>query len=112
LTGSNLREGYYEVEAEGEQCSFCPNDDVLYPHRKFPIFGLEIECWQMQAFFDRVRYSVNSANCRLAQSFNHMCGCTGVGYAGASTDAKKAALVWLPRVMAILSIMVRPSLFK
>lgn len=78
----------------------------MYPHRKFPMFGNEIECWQMQAFFERIKYSDDSLNCRLAQSFNHICGCEGSGYAGANTDAKKAALVWLPRIMAILSILV------
>ena len=107
LTGSNLVEGHLAVQTGDEQCSFCPNDDVLYPHRTFALFGSQIECWQMQAFFERIKYSVDSVNCRLAQSFNHICGCTGSGYAGAGTDAKKAALVWLPRVMAILSIMVR-----
>jgi hypothetical protein len=85
---------------------FYPDDDVMYPHRKFPMFGSEIECWQMQAFFERIKYSDDSLNCRLAQSFNHICGCEGSGYAGANTDAKKAALVWLPRIMAILSILV------
>lgn len=85
------------------------DDDVLYPHREFYMFGAELECWQMQSFFERIKYSENSLNCRLAQSFNYICGCNGSGYAGASTDAKKAALVWMPRIMAILSIMVSQS---
>lgn len=89
------------------QCSFCPGNDVLYPNRIFGMFGFgsEVECWQMQAFFQRIKYSEDSVNCRLAQSYNYVCGCEGTGYAGADTNAKPAALVWLPRVMAILSIM-------
>lgn len=40
---------------------------------------------------------------QLAQMFNYQCGCTGPGYAGANTSAKRTALIWLPRTMAILS---------
>jgi hypothetical protein len=32
--------------------------------------------------------------------------CQGVGYAGANTQTKLNALVWMPRVSAILSMMV------
>lgn len=96
------------AEEDGEpQCHFCSDDNIPYPNRKFPMFGTEIECWQMQAFFGRNKYAEDSLNCRLAQSFNHICGCEGTGYAGADTDAKKATLVWLPRMMALLSIVVR-----
>ncbi|KAL3779349.1 hypothetical protein HJC23_007479 [Cyclotella cryptica] len=105
LTGSNLMGGSLDIDAGHAQCSFCPNNDVLYRHRKVPLFGTEISCWQMQAFFQRIKYSEDSVNCKLSQSFNHICGCTGTEYAGANSTAKQAALVWLPRVMAVLSIM-------
>ena len=60
----------------------------------------------MQSFFERLEVHQDSQNCQFAQSFNYICGCEGTGYAGASTKAKQAALVWLPRVMALLSLMV------
>lgn len=45
----------------------------------------------------------DSQVCRLAQSFNDICGCYGTGYGGASTQSKQAALVWAPRNAAIMS---------
>ena len=83
----------------------------MYRHREFPLFADGIECWQMQAFFDRVQYSVDSVNCQLAHAFNYICGCESRGYAGADTDAKRAALVWVPRISAILSILVSTLYF-
>ena len=41
---------------------------------------------------------------QLALGFNYICGCEGPGYVGANTQAKRLALVWMPRVSAILSI--------
>lgn len=42
--------------------------------------------------------------CQLAQMFNYQCGCAGPGYGGANTDPKRAAFVWVPRAMALLSM--------
>jgi hypothetical protein len=60
----------------------------------------------MQAFFNRLEVHKDSGNCRLAQTLNYICGCEGPGYVGANTQAKKNALVWLPRISAILSFLV------
>jgi hypothetical protein len=64
----------------------------------------------VQTFFKRMEIHKDSPNCRLVQSENYMCGCQGTGYAGANTHKKQVALVWLPRISAVLSIAVS-SLF-
>mmetsp|Transcript_12998 Transcript_12998/g.25311 ORF Transcript_12998/g.25311 Transcript_12998/m.25311 type:complete len:832 (+) Transcript_12998:115-2610(+) len=94
----------FDVAHGDEKCHFCPNYDVRYPDRLFPLFGDNITCWQMQAFYESVDIDKNSQNCALAQKMNYICGCEGLGYAGASTESKQALLVWLPRAMAILSM--------
>ena len=87
-----------------EKCRFCPENDILYPDKEFPLFGNNIKCWQIQKFFDSVDVNADARNCQLAQMNNYVCGCNGSGYLGASSDTKKKVLAWLPRVMAILSI--------
>ena len=57
-------------------------------------------------FFTKLEVHKDSQNCRLAQSVNFICGCTGTGYAGANTTTKQVVLAWLPRVSGILSMMV------
>jgi len=95
---------HFGIEDPSDKCLFCPNYDLKYPERIVPLFGDNIQCWQMQAFYEYVDVSKNSQNCQLAQSMNYICGCGGVGYAGANTDVKKEVLVWMPRAMAMLSI--------
>lgn len=87
-----------------EKCRFCPNNDVLYPDKDFPLFGEDVKCWMVQKFFDSVDVKEDSRNCELAQMMNYVCGCTGSGYLGANTLTKKRVLAWLPRVMAIMSL--------
>lgn len=93
----------FGVESNAERCDFCPENDILYPEREFPLFGEGIKCWQVQKFFQTVEVSSDSENCRLAKMMNHVCGCAGSGYAGASNETKQIVLAWLPRMMAILS---------
>lgn len=95
----------FGVDKKEDQCSFCPDNDITYEYREryVPLFGENITCWNMQAFFERFEVDEDSENCQLAQSMNYICGCKGSGYAGADTEAKRNALVWVPRVMAILS---------
>ena len=87
-----------------EKCRFCPENDVLFPDKEFPLFGKGVKCWHVQKFFDSVDVNADARNCQLAQMMNYVCGCAGPGYSGASTDTKKAVLAWLPRTMALLSI--------
>lgn len=96
----------FGVEKKQDQCNFCPNQEVLYPDRRVPLFGPNVTCLNMQAFFDQVQVHKDSQNCKLALKMNYLCGCEGPGYAGANSIAKKSALVWLPRLSAILSLMV------
>ena len=77
-----------------------------YGERNLPLFGETVTCTMVRQFFDVMEVDKNSRNCRLAQSVNYICGCEGTGYAGANTEAKQKALVWMPRVSAVLSIMV------
>lgn len=95
----------FGVENKNDQCEFCPEHDVKYPDREVPFFGGGVMCWQMQSFFSRIEIPKDSQNCQLAQMMNYICGCEGPGYGGASTIAKRKVLVWLPRVMAFLSLL-------
>ena len=96
----------FGVEDDADRCYFCPENDVKYPNREVPFFGGGIMCWQMQSFFNRIEIHVDSQNCQLAQMMNYICGCEGPGYGGASNSTRKKVLVWLPRVMAFLSLLV------
>ena len=53
-----------------ENCRFCPNNDVLYPDKEFPLFGEGVTCWMVQKFFDSVDVNTNARNCELAQMMN------------------------------------------
>lgn len=45
----------FGLKNEGdENCRFCPENDVLYPDKEFPLFGEGITCWMVQKFFDSV----------------------------------------------------------
>ena len=85
---------------------------MQFPERKVPLFGENITCDKVYAFFNRMEVHKDSQNCRLAQSVNYICGCEGTGYAGANSTTKQTVLVWLPRVSGILSLMVSIALFN
>jgi hypothetical protein len=103
---SDLTKFQFGIESEEERCIFCPQNDLQFPNRTISLFGDNITCDQMESFFQRLPVPQNSSNCKLAQSMNYICGCGGIGYAGAKTHTKQSVLVWLPRVAAILSLMV------
>eukprot|EP00804_Cyclotella_cryptica_P028422 CCRYP_014205-RB/>CCRYP_014205-RB protein AED:0.05 eAED:0.05 QI:64/1/1/1/0.25/0.6/5/1414/604 len=94
----------FGVEDKADQCYFCPNNDVQYLQKFVPLFGANITCWMVQTFFKRMEVHKDSPNCRLVQSMNYMCGCSGTGYAGANTHTKQVVLVWVPRVAAMFSM--------
>ena len=72
------------------------------------MFGTDVECWAVAEFYRSVNVEANTAECDSVRSFNYICGCSdSPGYAGADSDARKTALVWFPRVGAILSMLVR-----
>jgi hypothetical protein len=108
--GDTITEFEFGITDPSNRCLFCPQDDMKYPDRVVPFFssdGKEIKCWQVQNFFSQIDIDKKSDNCQLSQSQNYICGCTGAGYAGANTQTKRNALVWMPRVAAVLSILVR-----
>ena len=70
----------------------------------FPFLGEATTCYKMNQFFLSYRIAKEDPNCRLAENFNSvLCGCEGSGYAGANSQAKRTALVWIPRMSALLS---------
>ena len=74
------------------------------------MFGSDVECWRVAEFYRSLNIDADSSSCSSARSFNYICGCSDTpGYAGANSDARRKALVWFPRVGAILSILVRDS---
>ena len=75
------------------------------------MFGSGVECWAVAEFYRSLNIEADSDVCESARSFNYICGCSDtLGYAGANTKTKQVALAWLPRVGAILSILVRDTL--
>jgi hypothetical protein len=103
---SDLTKFQFGIESEKERCIFCPQSDLQFPDRTISLFGENITCYQMETFFQRLPVPKDSSNCQLAQSMNYICGCGGIGYAGAKTNTKQVILAWLPRVAAILSLLV------
>jgi hypothetical protein len=95
----------FGVENEDDRCIFCPAYDMQYPERIVPLFGENVKCWQLESFFNKLPVPKKSRNCELSLTMNFICGCEGSGYAGAGTTAKQKALVWMPRVSAILSML-------
>ena len=69
----------FGVDVNAGQCRFCPENDVQYPERDFPLFGEGIKCWQVQKFFETVEVNSDAINCRLSQMMNYVCGCQGPG---------------------------------
>lgn len=105
-----------EQEEAVEPCQFCNTTtastcssvdrwDMLYPERTISMFGIDVECWAVAEFYRSVIIEAGTAECESVRSFNYICGCSdSPGYAGANSEAKKNALVWLPRVGAFLSM--------
>ena len=76
------------------------------------MFGTDVECWAVAEFYRSVNIEANTIECDSVRSFNYICGCSdSEGYAGANSDSKRMALVWLPRVGAIFSMLVRGSYY-
>lgn len=87
-------------------CNFCPGRlDKAYNDRVIPFMGEDATCFNVDRFFQNAYVAETNPNCKLALGFNYICGCEGPGYAGADTQAKRRALVWVPRTSAILSLL-------
>jgi len=89
----------------GVVCDFCPSGVKSELSDRFiPLFGAaNITCAMADQFFRDYEIDATGASCEAAMAFNYMCGCEGHGYLGADTESKRNALVWLPRVSAIIS---------
>lgn len=75
------------------------------------MWGDPVECWQVAEFYRGVNIEADTDYCKSARTMNYICGCEDTsGYGGANSEAKRMALAWIPRVGAILSILVRGSL--
>ena len=76
------------------------------------LFGNTYECWRVAQFYKNLPIEANSPECESIRQKNYICGCSdSAGYAGANTEAKQIALAWLPRIGAILSILVSDNGF-
>jgi len=122
FTFDDVTEGFSSTKEEIENpCSFCAEKngtqsttcsdvdrwDMEYPKRTLRLFGTrDIECWAVADFYRSLNINADSPYCESARRFNYVCGCSdSVGYAGADSKAKRSALVWMPRIGAILSIL-------
>jgi hypothetical protein len=89
-------------------CDFCPGEDVAFPDKKVRIAATVIDvvptCSQIDAAL--TQFENGSDFCSLAKVVNFICGCQGGEriYFGAETQGKKAALVWVSRISAALSL--------
>jgi hypothetical protein len=55
---------------EEDSCIFCPEYDMIYPDRIVPLFGENITCWRLEAFFNKLPVVQKSRNCELAKALN------------------------------------------
>jgi len=105
-----------ESAQDGEpRCNFC-NDNLKESNfdNIIRFMGKDTTCFEVNQFFSNYDIAQDNPNCELARGFNHLCGCGGSegsegseeisGYAGADTLAKRRALVWVPRVTSIISM--------
>mmetsp|Transcript_8052 Transcript_8052/g.20042 ORF Transcript_8052/g.20042 Transcript_8052/m.20042 type:complete len:891 (-) Transcript_8052:55-2727(-) len=118
-TLDELSDGFYSLQEDvTEPCEFCASTtgskcytgsdrwDMKYPERTIPILGTEVKCWLVAEFYKSLNIKANTVGCDSARAFNYICGCSDTpGYAGAKSDSKMIALVWCPRIGAILSIL-------
>ena len=107
ICGDDLSGSSLQSAPEGEPiCNFCP-DGLERSHwdHEIPFIGSNATCYKLNQFFLNYELPADSSNCQLSLNFNYICDCEGEGYAGADTDAKKKALVWVPRVSGILSFL-------
>lgn len=106
ITGDSLQTARTASEGgdAAATCNFCP-DGLKRSHweREIPFIGSNATCFKLNQFFLNYPIAESDQNCQLALGFNYICECDGPGYAGANTDAKRTALVWVPRASAILS---------
>jgi len=125
FTLDDLSEGFTSTKEEIENpCNFCALKnasaestcsslnrwDMIYPERNIRLFGNDgsqkIECWAIAEFYRSLNIEADNRYCESARQFNYVCGCSdSIGYVGANTELKMKALVWMPRVGAILSIL-------
>jgi hypothetical protein len=89
-------------------CDFCPGEDVAFPDKEVLLaadgFGFVPTCSQIDAFTTQVKKGSDA--CHILGSINYICGCRGGEryYFGADTQAQKAAMAWMPRISASLSL--------
>ena len=89
-----------------DYCIVCPNNEMRHPNRTIAVAEGRYQCWQAKQFSDVMRFPPNWSNCEVFRALTSICGCDGQGYAGTTTELQRAILTWLPRVAAILSILV------
>ena len=105
LCPQDISASSFGTAGEGAVCSFCPENDIQHLDRKVPMFGENATCSSMDFLIDSLQIDAENINCRLSQSLNYACGCKGSGYGGASSTSKQAALAWVPRCTALLSLL-------
>jgi len=114
----DIGEGFISTEQKEVEtpCEFCASTsattcstvdrwDMEHPYRTIHMFGSRVECWAVAELYRSLNIEAESVACESARFFNYICGCSdSLGYAGADNEKKQSALVWLPRVGSILSI--------
>jgi hypothetical protein len=89
-------------------CDFCPGEDVAYPDKEVliaaTVLGVVPTCSHIDAIV--TQFEKGAEECLLAGKANYLCGCQGGEryYLGAETQTQKAALAWVPRISASLSL--------
>jgi hypothetical protein len=89
-------------------CDFCPGEDVVFLDKEVRIaadrIGVVPTCRQIDALAPQ--FYKNAPLCYFATSVIFVCGCNGGrrDYLGAKTQAQKAAVAWMHRISAVLSI--------
>lgn len=102
---------YYGCPALPNHCRMCNGEDLKpeYAQKEFPLLtskeaGITGTC----KLFWAAQYQIpgGSVDCEVTTIFTHSCGCNDglFPYMGTSNTTQQAALVWIPRVMGLISL--------
>lgn len=96
-----------------DPCTFCPGEampeeylDKLV-HELDILFGFKATCGDAETYL-QLQIPASSDECILGQQKNFVCGCNDGewAYLGAKTMQQKVFFAWIPRVSALLSLIV------
>lgn len=107
-----LLSAYCGCAARPDHCEFCPGETLKEEYYNVELSGgLRSSCELY--FMAQYQLSRDDSQCDQSKLVVHNCGCNDgfLPYYGTSTVGQQAALVWIPRVVAFLSLVASSLIF-